>query len=67
MSQCDKHLFYYFHFQFLKYYPLSVMLYSRIFEGSHKVTANVSGLCVRAGFRSTKVDIITNVQLKNYC
>ena len=23
--------------------------------------ANVSGLCVRAGFRSTKVDIITNV------
>jgi hypothetical protein len=25
------------------------------------------GLCVRAGNRSTKVDIITKVQLKNYC
>ncbi len=25
------------------------------------------GLCVRAGFRSTKADIITNVQLKNCC
>ena len=44
MSQCDKHLFYYFHFQFLKYFPLSVTLYSRILEGSHKVTANVRRL-----------------------
>ena len=36
----------------------------RIFNG---VSGNVSGLCVRAGNRSTKVDIITKVQLKNYC
>jgi hypothetical protein len=28
---------------------------------------DVLGLCVRAGNRSTKVDIITKVQLKNYC
>ena len=46
MSQCDKHLFYYFHFQFLKYFPLSVTLYSRILEGSHKVTANVMWLAL---------------------
>jgi hypothetical protein len=34
--------------------------------GFCKMTHNVSGLCVRAGNRSTKVDIITKVQLKNY-
>ena len=28
---------------------------------------NGLGLCVRAGFRSTKADIITKVQLKNCC
>ena len=33
---------------------------------SAQLPHNVSGLCVRAGFRSTKVDIITKVQLKNY-
>ena len=27
---------------------------------------DVLGLCVRAGNRSTKADIITKVQLKNY-
>jgi hypothetical protein len=34
---------------------------------TEKIAANVSGLCVRAGNRSTKADIITNVQLENYC
>ena len=31
------------------------------------IAYNVLGLCVRAGNRSTKADIITNIQLKNYC
>jgi hypothetical protein len=48
---------------------LLFLVFSRLFVvvvSSFTLAANVLGLCVRAGNRSTKTEFITKVQLKNY-
>ena len=45
---------------------MTVVFGSRLsLEGFSTITANVLGLCVRAGNRGTKAYIITKVQFKN--
>lgn len=44
---------------------MSVRFMSAVSFG--RVTDNGLGLGARAGNRSTKAELITNVQLKNYC
>lgn len=54
------------YFQFRHQVLLKLLLLSLLFCCRFRVAHNVLGLCVRAGNRSTKANIITKVQLKNY-